>query len=94
VYYTLRISKGKPDRERQPDMCCGDDEFSDGRESHILRAIEIGMAERTPRNAEFRFRCSDVPADLISTADYAYSARLLLFACSCASSDSAALPFR
>ena len=25
---------------------------------------------------------------------YAYSARLLLFACSCASSDSASLPFR
>jgi hypothetical protein len=41
VYYTLHISMGKPVRERQPDMC-GDDEFSDGRESPILRAIEIG----------------------------------------------------
>jgi len=42
VYYTLHMSMGKTRRRAAAGSVGGDDEFSDGRESPILRAIEIG----------------------------------------------------
>jgi hypothetical protein len=40
VYYTLHMSTGKRVREWQPEMWVATDEFSDGRQSPILHAIE------------------------------------------------------
>jgi hypothetical protein len=47
VYYTLHMSMGKRVREPAAGNAGGDDEFSDGRQSPILHAIESPAGRAT-----------------------------------------------